>query len=378
MRPAPGWALLAGCAAVALLAGGCGKQRHVVVFTSVDRNWAEGFLRDFEAKTKIKVDTVYDTEAGKTTGLAARLAERRDNPEADVFWNSEIGRTIGLANQGVLEPFTSPSAGDIPAYLKDPGGTWVGFAARARVIVYNTELVAEDEAPRRLEDLLDQRFRAKVAIADPRFGTTALHMAALFEVWGTKRTQALLQGLAANGVQVVLGNSVVRDRVGRGEVLVGLTDTDDVLSGQAQGMPIAMVVPDQGPKESGTLVVPNTVCRIKGGPHPKEAQAFLDYLLSRETEAALCAPGSGFMVVRGSAPASSPPAGEGAAGGQVRPPVPPEGLALAGIRAMQVGYAGAATHLTADAERAERLLRGPQRGHPSEEGLPPRPLRRLP
>jgi len=352
MRLAPGRALLAGCAAAALLLGGCGQRRHVVVLTSVDRNWAEGFLRDFQAKTGVKVDTVYDTEAGKTTGLAARLAERRDNPEADVFWNSEIGRTIGLANQGVLEPFSSPSAAGIPAYLKGPQGLWVGFAARARVIVYNTELVPKGAVPHGLEGLLDKRFRGKVAIADPRFGTTALHTAALFQVWGTKRTQALLEGLAANGVQIVQGNSVVRDRVGRGEALVGLTDTDDVLNGQKQGLPIALVMPDQGAE--GTLVMPNTVCRIKGGPHPQEAQALLDYLLSPETEAALCAPGTGSMMVREAAP-----------GGRAGMPAPREGVPkLADIKAMPVDYVKAAAHLTEDAERAERLLRGTAAGEP--------------
>jgi iron(III) transport system substrate-binding protein len=94
-------------------------------------------------------------------------------------------------------------------------------------------------------------------------------------------------------------NLVARAQPGASPVFVGLTDTDDVLAGQAEGEPIAMIYPD--PDSLGTLVIPSTVCLIRGAPHEAEAQKLIDYLVSRRVEAKLTAPETGYYPVRTSA-----------------------------------------------------------------------------
>ena len=104
----------------ALIIPGCGKKapsREVVVYTSLDKVFSQPILEEFESKTGIKVLAVYDSEATKTTGLVNRLIAEKDAPRADVFWNSETGRTIVLKQKGVPAPYNSPSAADIPAIL---------------------------------------------------------------------------------------------------------------------------------------------------------------------------------------------------------------------------------------------------------------------
>jgi len=100
---------------------------QVVVYTSLDQIFSEPVLRDFERLTGIKVRAVYDVEAAKTTGLVNRLIAEKKRPKCDVFWNSEIGRTIVLKRKGVLTPYCSPSALDIPPIFKDKEGSWTGF-----------------------------------------------------------------------------------------------------------------------------------------------------------------------------------------------------------------------------------------------------------
>lgn len=117
---------------------GCGKtgpasEREIVVYTSLDKVFSQPILEEFENKSGIKVKAVYDSEATKTTGLVNRLIAEKDNPRADVFWNSETGRTIVLKQKGVLVPYNSPSATDIPATFKDIQGYWSGFGARCRI-----------------------------------------------------------------------------------------------------------------------------------------------------------------------------------------------------------------------------------------------------
>ena len=129
--------------------------------------------------------------------------------------------------------------------LRDPEGYWTGFSARMRVIAYNTKLVSADEAPQSVLDLADPKWKGQAAIADPRFGSTSFHVAALYAVLGDEKADDFFRRLKANDVRIVDGNSVVRDMVVRGEVKVGLTDTDDVNVALEAGQPIAMVLPDR-------------------------------------------------------------------------------------------------------------------------------------
>jgi iron(III) transport system substrate-binding protein len=151
-----------------------------------------------------------------------------------------------------------------------------------RVIAYNTKLVKPEEAPRSVFELADTKWRGQVAMADPRFGSTSFHVAALYALAGDQKMDDFFRRLKENGVRVVDGNSVVRDLVARGEVKVGLTDTDDVNVALEDGQPIAMVLPDKN--GLGVPVMPNMVSLIANAPHPHEARRLIDYLLSPDVE----------------------------------------------------------------------------------------------
>ncbi len=261
-------------------------SREVVVYTALDQLFSEPILQEFEKRYSIKVQPVYDVEAVKTTGLVNRLIAEKNNPRCDVFWNNEIVRTIVLKKKGVLTPYISPEAADIPDTFKDPEGYWTGFGARARVIVVNTELLQPEEYPRSIQELAEPKWRGKAALANPLFGTTATHVAALYALNGKTRTTAFFQAVRTNNTRIVDGNSVVRDMVAAGRVLWGLTDTDDVNIGILQGMPIKALLPDQD--SGGTLLIPNTIGLVAKSPNPKEAKLLIDFILSKETEARLC------------------------------------------------------------------------------------------
>ena len=258
------------------------KPAEVVVYTALDQIFSEPILKGFEEKYHIKVRAVYDVEAVKTVGLVNRLIAEKDRPQCDVFWNNEILRTISLKRKEILAPYQSPSANEIPAQFKDKDGYWSGFAARARVLVVNTNLVDKKDYPSSIEDLSDPRWRGKCAIANPLFGTTSTHVAALFATRGSESATTYLVKILANDVKVADGNAMVRDMTARGEVLFGLTDTDDVNVGITSGLAITMIPPDQ--QVGGTLLIPNTVALIKGAPHQKEAKLLIDYILSSEVE----------------------------------------------------------------------------------------------
>lgn len=262
--------------------GANATPREVTVYVSTDRVFSEPILRAYEQQSGVRVNAVYDTEETKSTGLANKLLAEKNRPQADVFWSNEPVRTLVLKRNGVLAPYKSPNAEGIPATFKDPEGYWTGFSARSRVIVYNTNLVKLDEAPKSIFDLAAPKWKDQVAIADPRFGSTSFHVAALYAEVGDERAEEFFRKLKANGVKIVPGNSVVRDMVARGEAKVGLTDTDDVNVALEDNQPVAMVFPDRD--GMGVPIMPNMVSLVANGPHSEAGKKLIDYLLSPEVE----------------------------------------------------------------------------------------------
>jgi iron(III) transport system substrate-binding protein len=287
--------------ACGLAAVGCGRKgREVVVYTSVDQVFAEPVFREYERRSGVKVRAVYDTEEAKSTGVLNRLLAEAQHPQADVFWSGDPVRPFSLIDRGLVEPYVSPAAADIPGVFKAADGTWTGFAARARVLLVNTTLVAEAERPRSILDLADPRWKGRIAIANPVFGTTTMHVSALFVTWGDERARRFMSDLRANGVRVAASNGEVKRLVAAGEVAVGLTDTDDANEAMKEAAPVVMVFPDQGGE--GTVVMPTVAVLIRGGPHTAEGKLLIDYLVSVDVEKQMADRAAHMPVRAGSLP----------------------------------------------------------------------------
>jgi iron(III) transport system substrate-binding protein len=286
-------------AAVALAAGCRDADKRVVVYCAQDQEFAEGVFADFRAETGLAVAPKFDTEANKSVSLAAELEREAGRPRCDVHWNNEILGTIRLARRGVYEPYESPNAAPFPEWTRAKDRTWQAFAARARVLIVNTNLVPEADRPKSLLDLTDPKWKGRVAIAKPQFGTTATQAACLFEVLGPETAKALYRGLQANAVRVVPGNKQAAEGTAKGDFAIGLTDSDDALIELNAGRPVALVFPDAGGHpihpRLGVLYIPNTVAVVKSSPNPAGAKRLVDFLLRPETEARLAA-GGGYQI----------------------------------------------------------------------------------
>jgi iron(III) transport system substrate-binding protein len=287
---------LAILALVILTISGCSRQSpkpdagEVVLYSSVDDVLLREIVTGFENETGIKVRLVGDNEANKTTGLVQRLVMEKDRPSADVWWSSEPFGTIRLEREGVLQPYRSQAGEDSieggwPEHLK--GNTWYGFALRARVIVYATGRV--DSPPETIVDLADAKWKGRIGMARPAFGTTRSHMGVLADAWGNQGLKTWLEALEANNLRLYDGNATVVRAVRLGEIDVGLTDTDDVWAGQRNGWEVDAIFEKQGIERlgltsTGPVLLPNTVAMVAGGPNPDNAARLIDYLLSERVE----------------------------------------------------------------------------------------------
>ncbi len=276
---------------------------EVVLYSSADSDVLAEVVAAYERSGTSRVLVVTDTEATKTTGLAQRLLIERDAPKADVWWSSEALGTQTLAGRGVFREMDSTglraAIGERAGTLVSAERLWVGFAARARVIAFNTKAMTAEETPREISDLALPRFKNRIGMARPQFGTTRTHIAALVAAVGERGASELLESLKANGLRLYDGNSSVVRAIAEGEIDAGLTDSDDVWAAKENGWPVEMNFErDSAAKEGetaapwrsrGTLVIPNTVALVKGGPNPEEAGRLAAFLLSPDVERILAA-----------------------------------------------------------------------------------------
>ena len=273
-----------------LLAAGCWSSSgpEVVVYSALDSEFSKPILEDFGRETNIRVLPKFDVESTKTVGLTEAIIAEGNRPRCDVFWNNEILHTLRLEKLGLLEAFQPALADSYPADTQSPDHTWHGFAARARVLIINTKLVPEDERPSSIMDLIDPKWKGKVGIAKPLFGTTATHAAVLFAKWGDDQAKQFFADVKRN-CKIEAGNKQVARDVAAGVLAWGITDTDDAMGELESGMPVAIVYPDQATEEMGTLFIPNTLAIIKGCPHPQEARKLVSALLTPQVEERLAA-----------------------------------------------------------------------------------------
>ncbi len=273
-----------------ILLGACSKETagptegpQPVVYCSADEQFAAHVFAEFEKRTGIKARVLFDTEAGKTTNLVRKIEAEKDNPRADVFWSSEVFNTVQLTKKGLLEAYRPPTAEDIPKPYRCPRDFWVGFGARGRVLAFNTDQLKKDQLPKSWIELTDTKWASRLAIANPQFGTTRGHVASMFVQWGQDKAVDFLKKLRAADVTIADGNASAVRMVGRGEVDLCMTDTDDVWVAQKRGMPVDLIYPSMA-EGQGTLWIPNSVCIIKGCRHPEAAKKVVDYLASADVE----------------------------------------------------------------------------------------------
>jgi iron(III) transport system substrate-binding protein len=270
--------------------GGCGSADGpvVVVYSSVDREFAEPLAQQFEHETGITVKLVTDTEKAKSSGLLNRLLEEKDRPQCDVFLSEDPLRAAVLKKRGVSTPYQSPAAKGLLADHSDPDHHWTGMSARVRVLLVNLKhpLFKHEPVPGSVWDLADPRYKGKACIGDPLFGTTTLHCLAIFQHLGEDRAKAFFESLIKNEVHVLQSDGDVEDRIEKGDFAFGLTDNDDAMEAvrESRGKKMTMVFPDE--KGLGILAADAPVL-IKDGPHPENGKKFIDFMLRPETELTL-------------------------------------------------------------------------------------------
>ena len=233
-------------------------------------------VRAFEKKTGIKVIM----RTGNASALVNQLMEERSAPRADAFVTLYAPILNRLSEAKVLAPYRSGATDKVPATFRAKDHTWTGVTTRLRVIMYNTKLLKRDEAPKTVAELASPKWKGKIAIT--RLGNSSMqgHLTVLYKMLGAGPAQKFMRGLAANAGAVFKGHTGVRKSVGRGEFHAGLVNHYYYFLEKAEGSPVGIIYPDQGEGQSGAVMTVTGVGIVRGAPHRKAAERFVDYLMT--------------------------------------------------------------------------------------------------
>jgi len=194
--------------------------------------------------------------------------------QVDAYELSSYGLVVPRA-EGLLQPFSSPEMADYDQSTIEPAHNWVSVRESYLGIGYNTQKISAQDAPKSYQDLLDPRWKGKMAISGS-LSTSANWVGGMVIALGTDYVRKL--GQQDIRVYELTGRALANLTIA-GEVPLSPTIYNShVEASRAQGAPIAWNVPGPVP------VTDTSVALALKAPHPHAAMLLIDFLLSHEAQ----------------------------------------------------------------------------------------------
>jgi len=272
--------IVAGLFALAGCSPGGGKT-PLVVYSPHGKEMLGEFERQFEAA--YPGTDVQWLDMGSQDAYD-RIRTERDNPQADLWWGAPMTAFSRAEKEGLLEQYVPTWDSVEPPEFKSAQGYWYGTFITPEVIMYNTEMLAEADAPKDWDELLEPRWRDKILIRYPlASGTMRIIFSALIQRENARTGDSTagfrwLQKLDANTKTYVADPTQLYLRVARQEAPLTVWDLPDVqLQVEANKYPFGYVIP-----ASGTPLVTDCIAIVKGTRQPELARAFYEFVTSKE------------------------------------------------------------------------------------------------
>ncbi|MFB9853761.1 iron ABC transporter substrate-binding protein [Micromonospora andamanensis] len=276
---------LAACGSGGEDEAGSGDQgdKQITVYSGRSEQLVKPLLEKFTAQTGIAVQPRY----ASTAQLAAQLVEEGDKSPADVFFAQDAGALGTVAKRGMFSTLPEATTSQVPQNYRAGSGQWVGVSARARVLIYNPDLVPADQLPKSVFDLVGPAWKGKVALA-PTNASFQAFVTAIRVQHGDARAEEFLAGLQANDPQIRDGNGKIVEDVNSGTVAVGLVNhyylgeiakeqgtTPEALKAKLHFFPGG---------DTGALVNVAGVGVLNRAASDPDVQRFVDFLLGPESQ----------------------------------------------------------------------------------------------
>ena len=253
-------------------------EGSVVLYYSHATDWTDPLLREFQEETGIKVEAV-----GLGTGeLISRIIAESANPQADILWGGVAESYVPIAEY--LASYKSTEIDSLyPGSYDAENYIWTAFDIEPMVMIYNTEMIPKDEAPTSWADLLNEKWKGKIASADPLKSSSAF--AVIMGIVGAYGQEDgggfefLEKFVPQLDGKILSSSSGTYKGVDAQEYAIGLTYEEAALRYIAAGSKMGIVYPSEG-----TNINYSPVAIVKGAPNLENAQKFVDFVLSKKTQ----------------------------------------------------------------------------------------------
>ena len=250
----------------------------LIIYSGRSESLIGPLIAQFKAATGIKVDVRY----GSTSEMAGVLLEEGNRSPADVFYAQDPGGLAAIQTAGLFQKLPVSVLDTVPERFRAADGTWVGASGRARVIVYNTDVITDPAAqlPADIYDFIDPQWDGRLGWAPTNASFQAM-VTAMRHVWGEEKTRAWLEGIQANHPLIFESNTPIVEAVGAGEIDAGFVNHYYLYRFLAeQGESFAArnyFLPGGGP---GSLIMVSGAGILGSAKNSENAQRFIEYLLS--------------------------------------------------------------------------------------------------
>ena len=251
---------------------------ELVVYSSRKEKFTRPLLNKFEREANVKVKLLSAVKV-------VRILQEQRRPLGNIFISNDVGQLEFLRRQGALRGAKMDSGVAIPPQFRAADYSWVGLSARSRILIYNRDLITEDQMPKTLWELTHPQWKGQFAITRGGNSSMIAHVAALSTKWGQGKTLQWLSKLKQNAGAITKGHTEIRQAVGRGEFKFGLVNNYyyHLQRLQKKHNQVAAIYPDQ--QGMGTFTNSAGVALLNNSTNGRAAETFMKWVVRPENQA---------------------------------------------------------------------------------------------
>src|SRR6185436_7688118 len=257
------------------------SQRQLIIYTP----HGQDMLRDFVARYKqVHPEVNVQFLDMGSREVLERVRAERNRPQADLWWGAAHTTFQQAAEENLLTPYHPSWADKVPDYARDAQERWYGTYQTPEVIVYNSDAVKAEEAPKDWDDVLDPKWRDKVLIRNPNPSDSmrAIFGAMIWRFYKDTGTPDAgydwLRKLDANVHEYTADGTLLMQKLVRREGLLSLWNLPDVwIYKEQKGFHVGYVFP-----ASGAPVITDGIAIVRGAPNEEEAKRFYEFVTTPE------------------------------------------------------------------------------------------------
>ena len=257
-------------------------EDKLVIYSTHGEDMLEVVAAGFTEKTGVEVEFI-----NLKGELADRVRAEKDSPQADIMYGGASSLYITMSEEGIFESINPSWASSLNPDFKDAENRWFGVMQTPVAIFYNSDVIAEADAPTSWADLADAKYKDKIVSRDYVSSSQRAVIVGLLDYYSKNASfeegVEYLKRLDSNTKNYYGSGSLHFQAVGKNEAPISygvLSSITDNINNNA--MPLKIV-----DAKEGSIVITDAIAAIKNAPHPNAAKAFVEYAGSEEVQVKL-------------------------------------------------------------------------------------------